>query len=174
MVGEVFVVGGCSYLVRRDLFEELGGFDAVFYLYAEEYDLSWRLWLTGASAIVVPEARMHHRTAAMEVGEAGESQVRTNDTRRYYTNRNGLWVVWKNAQHVLLLMLPLQVGFLLIEGLLAWMLVRRWSFVRRAYLDALADCWRGRAQRSRSTTRPATARVRGISEARPRCRISSA
>lgn len=145
-VGEVFVVGGCCYLIRRDLFGRLGGFDPGFYLYAEEYDLSWRLWLAGGRAVVVPAARLHHRTAAVESGGQGGVQVRTSDTRRYYTNRNGLWVVWKNAQHVLLLLLPLQLAFLAVEALVGWVWLRRWSFVRRAYWDAWVDCWRGRTQ----------------------------
>jgi GT2 family glycosyltransferase len=143
-VGEIFVVGGCCYLIRRELFERLGGFDARFYLYAEEYDLSWRLWLAGGRAVVVPGARLHHRTAAVEAVGSGVGRVRTSDSRRYYTNRNGLWVVWKNAQHALLLLLPLQVAFLVLEAMVGWALVRRWSFVRRAYLEAVVDCWRGR------------------------------
>jgi len=142
--GEIFVVGGCCYLIRRELFEELDGFDARFYLYAEEYDLSWRLWLAGGRAVVVPGARLHHRTAALEADGSGVGRVGTSDSRRYYTNRNGLWVVWKNAQHVLLVLVPLQLVFLVFEAMVGLALVRRWSFVRRAYLDAWADCWRER------------------------------
>ena len=140
-------------MIRREFFGRLGGFDPEFYLYAEEYDLSWRLWLSGGRAVVVPGARLHHRTAAVDAGGSGEGRVTTSDSRRYYTNRNGIWVVWKNAQHVLLALLPVQVAFLVVEALVGWLLVRRWSFVRRAYGEALMDCWRGRGHVRRERRR---------------------
>ena len=48
----------------------------------------------------------------------------------------------KNARHLLLLLVPLQLCLLGAEALAALLLVRRWSFVSRAYLGAVADCWR--------------------------------
>jgi GT2 family glycosyltransferase len=148
----IFVAGGCCYLIERPLFEKLGGFDPTFYLYAEEYDLSWRLWLSGHKAVAVPSARLHHRTAATTTA-TGQSQIQTNDSRRYYTNRNGLWVIAKNAQHLLLLLLPLQLALLTLEALASLVLVRRLSFIQRAYLHAVRDAWRAlphiRAERQR-------------------------
>jgi len=141
---EIFVVGGCSYLIRRELFQKLGGFDPVFYMYADEYDLSWRVWISGARAVVVPESRVHHRGAA-SVNPAGGGKVlelRTSDTKRFYTNRNNLLVLLKNCQNVLLLMVPLQVLLLGFEGCVGLVMFRRWSFVRRAYLQAFAECWK--------------------------------
>ena len=141
---EILMPEGCSYLIERELFEKLGGFDPVFFMYADELDLSWRVWVAGHKAVAIPSARLHHR-GAVHVNPEGGSQVvefRTGDTKRFYANRNSLLVLLKNCQHVLLLLVPLQVGFLFIEALVALLLVGRWSFVRRAYWDALADCWR--------------------------------
>jgi GT2 family glycosyltransferase len=141
---EIFVVGGCSYLIERQLFERLGGFDPAFYMYADEYDLSWRVWIAGATAVSVPAARLHHRGAA-SVNPAGGGraiELRTSDSKRFYTNRNCLLVLLKNCQHVLLLMVPMQVGLLLLEALVGLMLVRRWSFIKRAYLGAFAGCFK--------------------------------
>ena len=39
-------------------------------------------------------------------------------------------------------MAVLQLGLWAAEALVSLLLVRRWSFVRKAYWDALADCWR--------------------------------
>jgi GT2 family glycosyltransferase len=144
--GEVFVVGGCSYLIERELFSRLGGFDSAFYMYADEYDLSWRLWAAGGRAILVPEARLHHRGAAA-VNPAGGGkliELRTSDTKRFYTNRNCLMVLLKNCQHILLLMVPLQMALLLAEGCIGALLLRRWSFFKTAYLDAMLACWKSR------------------------------
>jgi GT2 family glycosyltransferase len=141
---EVLMPEGCSFLIRRSLFETLGKFDAEFFMFADEYDLAWRLWVAGGRAVAVPSARLHHRGAA-NVNPAGQGAVvelRTSDAKRFYTNRNNLLVLLKGARNVLLLLVPLQFGLLLLEALVALVLVRRWGFVRRAYLGAFADCWR--------------------------------
>jgi GT2 family glycosyltransferase len=141
---EVLMPEGCSFLIRRGLFETLGKFDAEFFMFADEFDLAWRLWVAGGRAVAVPSARLHHRGAA-NVNPAGQGAVvelRTSDTKRFYTNRNNLLVLLKGAKNLLLLLVPLQIGLLLLEALVALVLVRRWSFIRRAYFGAFADCWR--------------------------------
>ena len=141
---EVLMPEGCAYLIERELFQALGGFDAVFFMYVDEFDLSWRVWIAGRRAVAVPAARLHHRGAAQVNPEGGGQMVelRTSDTKRFYANRNSLMVLLKGAQHLLLLTALLQVGLLAAEAVVGLMLVRRWGFVRRAYLGALADCWR--------------------------------
>jgi len=141
---EVFMPEGCSYLIRREWFEKLGGFDAEFFMFADEFDLSWRLWMTGGKAMAVPAARLHHRGAANVNPKGGGAvvELRTSDTKRFFTNRNSLLVLLKNAKNVLLLLALLQLGLLALEMVVGLVLVRRWGFIKRAYLDAVADCWR--------------------------------
>lgn len=142
----VFMPEGCAYLIERRVFDQLGGFDSVFFMFSDELDLSWRLWIAGHRAVAVPSARLHHRGAANvnPKGEAEITEFRTSDTKRYYANRNGLLVLLKNCQHVLLLLVPLLVGLLLIEGLAGVLIVRRWSFFRKTVLDAIENCWQHR------------------------------
>jgi GT2 family glycosyltransferase len=140
----VFVAGGCCYLIRNELFWRLGGFDPAFFMYADEYDLSWRVWISGYAIVSVPAARMHHRGAA-NVNPTGGTQiteVRTSEMKRFYTNRNCLMLVLKNCQHILLFMLPLQLLLLGAEACLCLLVYRRWSFIKKSYLDALAACWK--------------------------------
>ena len=120
---------GCAYLIRRELFQQLGRFDPEFFMFADELDLSWRVWISGQRAIAVPSARLHHRGAAQVNPAGGGSAVefRTSDTKRFYSNRNGLLVLLKNAHLFLLLLVPLQLGLLAVEALAALLLVRRWS-----------------------------------------------
>jgi GT2 family glycosyltransferase len=141
---EIFVVGGCSYLIERQLFDKVGGFDPMFYMYADEYDLSWRVWISGAVAILDTEAKLHHRGAAAVNPTGGDKilETRTSDTKRYYTNRNCLLLLLKNCQHILLIMVPLQVLLLLFEAVIAFFVFKRWNFVKRAYVDALVSCWK--------------------------------
>jgi GT2 family glycosyltransferase len=141
---EVLMPEGCAYLIERRLFHDIGQFDPEFFMFADEYDLSWRVWIAGGRALGVPEAKLHHRGAAQVNPSGGGAAVefRTSDTKRFYANRNNLLVLLKNARHLLLLLAPLQLGLLLLEAIAGLVLVRRWSFVKRAYWDAMADCWR--------------------------------
>jgi GT2 family glycosyltransferase len=144
---EVFMPDGCAYLMHRDAFARLGGFDPLLFMYVDEYDLSWRAWAAGYKGVAVPAARLHHRGAA-QVNPAGGGtavEFRTSALKRYYANRNSLLALLKNAQHLLLLLLPFQLALLAAEALASAVLIRRWEFVRNAYLEAVRDVWRHRA-----------------------------
>lgn len=141
---EVLMPEGCAYLIESKLFTELGGFDPEFFMFADELDLSWRVWISGRRALAIPSARLHHRRAA-QVNPAGGGaavEFRTSDSTRYYANRNSLLVLLKSAHHLLLLLVPLQLLMLLAESIVSLALVRRWSYVKRAYWDAVTGCWR--------------------------------
>jgi GT2 family glycosyltransferase len=159
----VFMPEGCSYLIRRDVFERLGGFDPEFFMFADEADLSWRLWIAGYSALAVPLARLHHRGAANVNPAGGEAvtEFRTSDTKRFYANRNGLLLLLKNAHFFLLVLVVFQICLLIAEAIAGFVLVRRWSFIRRAYLDAITACWRLRHHVAAERKRIAAFRRRG-------------
>jgi GT2 family glycosyltransferase len=57
-------VKGAAMLVRRSAFEQVGGFDESFFLYAEESDLAARLRHAGWSVLFEPSARVIHRGGA--------------------------------------------------------------------------------------------------------------
>ncbi len=52
---------GAFYLVRRQVFEALGGFDERFFVYLEDLDFSYRARLAGWRALYVAEAQAFHR-----------------------------------------------------------------------------------------------------------------
>ena len=51
---------GALYLVRRDVFQQLGGFDPSFFLYYEDLDFSRRAALAGFRSVYVSRAKAHH------------------------------------------------------------------------------------------------------------------
>lgn len=57
---EVDIVSGCFLMIDRDLWEDLGGFDQAFFMYAEEADLCLRAGARGARPRVTPEATIIH------------------------------------------------------------------------------------------------------------------
>lgn len=48
-------------LVRRDVLLAAGGFDERFFMYEDDVDLCWRIWLHGYRCVYEPEARYDHR-----------------------------------------------------------------------------------------------------------------
>jgi len=65
-VREVDIVSGCFLLIRRDLWEKLGGFDDSFFMYAEEADLCYRTRQLGMRPLFTPEATIVHYGGASE------------------------------------------------------------------------------------------------------------
>ena len=87
--GETTWCTGAAVLIRRRAFEEIGGFDErIFFMYCEDVDLSWKLWLRGRKCIYVPDAVVRHYT-----------QDIIPDKRRtlenYYSFRNSLFLFYR-------------------------------------------------------------------------------
>ena len=57
---EVTAASGACLAVRREVWEELGGFPEEFFLYHEDIDFSLRLWLYGRRAGIEPTAVVDH------------------------------------------------------------------------------------------------------------------
>jgi GT2 family glycosyltransferase len=67
---EVAIVSGCFLLARRDLWDRLGGFDPVYFMYGEDFDLCLRARKLGARPRVDPGARLVHHGGASEHDDA--------------------------------------------------------------------------------------------------------
>jgi GT2 family glycosyltransferase len=65
-VREVEMVSGCFLLMRRSLWEELGGFDLSYFMYGEDADLCLRARALGARCVICPEAEIVHYGGASE------------------------------------------------------------------------------------------------------------
>ena len=63
-VREVLAVNTAGMLVRREVLEELGGFDAELPMFANDIDFGWRAALAGHRTLVVPQAVVFHAEAA--------------------------------------------------------------------------------------------------------------
>jgi GT2 family glycosyltransferase len=57
---EVGAVSGAAFVLRRELFEQLGGFEPSFFLFFEDTDLSLRLRCLGFRCLAVPASRVRH------------------------------------------------------------------------------------------------------------------
>ena len=82
--GEIFETGwisGGAMLVRRDIFEKMGGFDENFFMYFEDVDLCLRVKKQGTLVAVNPKARIFH--------ESGKSFSSEREKKaHYYTSQD--------------------------------------------------------------------------------------
>ncbi len=60
-VSPVDWVSGACFLVRRSAFEQVGGFDEQYFMYAEDVDLCWRLGKAGWQVVYAPAAVVTHQ-----------------------------------------------------------------------------------------------------------------
>jgi GT2 family glycosyltransferase len=132
---------GCCFVIRRELWQQLGGFAAEYFAYCEDSELSLRLWQRGLRAEYVPEALVVHHY-----------EFSRNELKSYLVERNRLLLVLTAYQaHTLLLLAPM---LLLTEAAMlaasvaggwagakargwAWLWRnRRWVRARRALLQS--------------------------------------
>lgn len=126
---EVFGACGGAFMIRRALFESLGGFDEDFFLSHEDVDLSYRARLAGERCLYVADATVAHAVSA-SLGRSSERSV-------YYGQRNLEWVFIKNTPAALLpIALPLHAVYLAAAGAYFVSIGHGRTFVR-AKIDAL-------------------------------------
>ncbi|WP_084713888.1 glycosyltransferase [Streptacidiphilus rugosus] len=63
-VRPVLAVSTAGMLIRRDVFEQIGGFDKQLPLMRDDVDLCWRVAAAGHRAVVAPDAILRHAEAA--------------------------------------------------------------------------------------------------------------
>ncbi len=151
------------FFIRKDLYIRLGGLDERFFMYGEEADLSWRVWIAGEKIVPALTARAHHRGAA-SINPAGDGKIvenRTSINTRFWANRNGLLVIAKNSQHLLLLML-LPCAFLVaLEGFFVLFITKNAAIAKKISLDVFVDFWRLRGHVHQERKRIRSFRRRG-------------
>jgi GT2 family glycosyltransferase len=59
-VADVPALCGASMLLRRAMLEHVGGFDARYFMYFEDVDLSWRARRAGWRVVYTPHSRLRH------------------------------------------------------------------------------------------------------------------
>jgi len=89
MSHEVFGACGAAFLIRRELFEDLGGFDADYFMVYEDVDLSYRARLQGSRVMFAPQAVVRH------AGSASLGRISANAV--FYGQRNLEWTWMKNS-----------------------------------------------------------------------------
>jgi GT2 family glycosyltransferase len=122
---DVAVASGACLVMRRALWEELGGFDDAYFAYHEDAELSLRVWRRGLRVVYVPDAVAVHRY-----------EFSRNDFKYYMIERNRLMFVstlWGWRALVLLSpgLLGVEVGMVALAAKQGWLgaKVRGWRWL---------------------------------------------
>jgi GT2 family glycosyltransferase len=130
-VREVDIVTGCFLMIDRKFWQQLGGFDPLFFMYGEEADLCYRARRLGARPTITPNATIIHFESASDVVPL-EKRIKVFRARISLIDRQ-MWPVTRDLGRLLHLLAPLT----------RWWCYRFGAFLTgRRELDQTADHWR--------------------------------
>ncbi len=96
---EVFWVSGAAFACRREVFNEMGGFDEDFFAHMEEIDLCWRMQLRGYKICIATDSVVYH---------LGGGTLNSDSPRKTLLNhRNNLAMLFKCASPLQRLMVAI-------------------------------------------------------------------
>lgn len=57
---QVGYITGADMMIRKEILDQIGGFDVDFFMYSEEVELTYRVYKAGYTSFSVPEAKIVH------------------------------------------------------------------------------------------------------------------
>ncbi len=95
---DLFWASGTAIMVKKNIFNEIGGFDELFFAHQEEIDLCWRILLKNCRVVFEPKSVVYHKNAV---------SLPMHSFQKYYLNhRNSFFMLMTNYN------LPLTLYFL--------------------------------------------------------------
>ncbi len=95
---EVDIVSGCFFLIEREFWEAMGGFDLTYEMYGEEADLCLRASRHGARPRVTPDATIVHHGGASEAVKSQKHvrliRAKITIARRHMSGLSANVAVW--------------------------------------------------------------------------------
>jgi GT2 family glycosyltransferase len=105
-ISDIAYPSGAAVLYKAGVLRKVGLFDEEFWMYNEDQDLGWRIWLAGFKCVLAPQAVVYHKY------EFAKS------TKQYYwMDRNRILAIKKNY-HPLTLLLIFPASIIMELGLL--------------------------------------------------------
>jgi GT2 family glycosyltransferase len=114
-VGEITYPSGAGVLIRVAALREVGLFDEELFMYHEDVDLGWKLWLYGWRCVLAPQSVVYHKY-----------EFSRSLKKFYFMERNRLLVLFRNMSlRTLCLILPALVAMQL--GMILYAFIGGWS-----------------------------------------------
>jgi len=111
---EIAYPSGAGVIFSADVLKQVGLFDEEFWMYNEDQDLGWRIWLAGFKCILARDAIVYHKY-----------EFSRSIKKYYWMDRNRILAILKNY-HLLTLILIFPVFVLMEVGLLFFAILKGW------------------------------------------------
>ncbi|MFA4941969.1 MAG: glycosyltransferase, partial [Patescibacteria group bacterium] len=112
--GDICYPSGAAVLFTAEVLKKVGLFDEEFWMYNEDQDLGWRIWLSGWKCVLAPEAVVYHKY-----------EFAKSIKQYYWMDRNRMLSVIKNY-HWLTLLLITPACLVMELGLVVFSLKQGW------------------------------------------------
>ncbi|MBC8052802.1 MAG: glycosyltransferase family 2 protein [Sphingobacteriaceae bacterium] len=148
---EIFWASGAALFIKKNYWQEIGGFDADFFAHMEEIDLCWRLKNKGYKIMYCPDSVVYH------VG--GGTLNAENSYKTYLNFRNNLFMLLKNlpGEKVFgIIFLRFWLDFI---SLLKFLLEGRFKHagaINRAHISFFREFLKNKKKRIKTTASPNT------------------
>ncbi len=89
-------VDGCALMVKRAVFEQVGGYDDEYKNYMEDFDFAYRVRAAGFKIGYVPTARLYHKIAVTQKEDPKRLWFIGRNTVLFYRkyHRFPAWQLW--------------------------------------------------------------------------------
>lgn len=119
------------WLVKREVYEKIGGYDPEFFLYWEETDWCARAKESGFRLVYTPKARLYHKVSQSTGGGS-------NPEKSFHIRRNAVLFYWRHkSKGVFFLKL-----FLIVREIFDWRRVAAF-FIKGKYGENFRAEWNG-------------------------------
>ena len=157
---------GASFLMRKDIFDIVGGFDEDFFMYSDENDLCLRTWICGYRVVYVPRSTVMHfgggtsrKSKKFQIGLLSARLVSTLTI--YHGNKNSVASAIKNFQMKNLL---IGIIFISLYNFAQFILLLKRCTVRHEILLLKANLWSVQNLRSLWVKRLTVQNLRKVSD----------
>jgi len=111
---EICYPSGAAVLFTKQALEKVGLFDEDMWMYNEDQDLGWRLWLSGFKCVIAPEAVVYHKY-----------EFARSLRQYYFMDRNRMLAMLKNYYWATLLLifpawLIMEIGLIFFAAVGGW------------------------------------------------------
>lgn len=118
---EVISVSGGAMLIKKDLFNDIGGFDSKYFMYYEDLDLGLRTWLNGYRVVFVPKAVIYHK---MEYSHKNYYHF------EYIDHRNRLRTILKNISSQNLTWVVSRSLLYDLRCIISWLYLKKFALIK--------------------------------------------